>query len=469
MNSKILIVEDEAIISEGLKYNLINSGYANVNTVQSGEECMSFLQENPTDLILMDVKLSGDMNGIQASLLIKAMYEIPVIFITSFSDWNLVNQLKKTEPYGYLVKPIDPFQLISNVDIALYRSRVDRQLADNRKTMEVLLNSSEDFICLMDRKGIIMEANEKLAVHFGKSRADIIGTSMYEFNAPESGRLRKEVKQILKTCKNILYEESADIKTQEYRLFSILDKNDTVMKIAIFIRDITELRTMEKEYLNTVNIERKRIGQDLHDGLGQKLTGLSYLMQALSMSVSDDKTEKSKTLESLKEMTGIVSDLIYQTRQLSKGLNPLNLDNLDLISALQELAEETEKIFKVRCSVIQKGIFFNNDMEILTNVYYIIRESVNNSIKHGNPDEIIITVHADDKNFKIEVLDTGKIKVKKSLLSQGIGLKIMKYRAHVIGANFSAEMGDKGFVVTIAKSGENQAVNQPLREIPITD
>lgn len=132
---KILVVEDESIIALNIKKKLKSLGYAVPAIASTGEEAIKMTEITFPDLILMDVMLKGNMDGVQAVEEIHKRFDIPVIYLTAFSDADVLERVKLTKPYGYIVKPFKVDDLRSNIEIALYRHKMDRENG-NEKTCQ---------------------------------------------------------------------------------------------------------------------------------------------------------------------------------------------------------------------------------------------------------------------------------------------------------------------------------------------
>jgi len=136
---KILLVEDEGLLAASLVEDLNQLGYS-AKPVNSGEKALSAISKEPPDLVLMDIKLRGRMDGIQTSERINSSYGIPVIYLTAHSDRSFLQRAKVTEPYGYLIKPVGKSGLACAIEMALYRSAAERQRKMEQKTLEGLLH-----------------------------------------------------------------------------------------------------------------------------------------------------------------------------------------------------------------------------------------------------------------------------------------------------------------------------------------
>ncbi len=123
---KILVVEDESIIALNIKKKLKSFGYTVPAIVSTGEEAIKMTEITFPDLILMDVMLKGDMDGVQAIEEIRKRFDIPVIYLTAYSDDEVLERAKLTQPYGYIVKPFKANDLHTNIEIALYKHKMEK-------------------------------------------------------------------------------------------------------------------------------------------------------------------------------------------------------------------------------------------------------------------------------------------------------------------------------------------------------
>jgi len=126
---RILVVEDELIVSADLQDRLIRLGYRVAGAAMTGEDAIKKATSLHPDIVLMDIILKGDMDGIQAAAVIRERCKIPVIFLTANSNDQILERAKVTEPFGYLLKPFEQRHLKMNIDIAVYKSELERERA----------------------------------------------------------------------------------------------------------------------------------------------------------------------------------------------------------------------------------------------------------------------------------------------------------------------------------------------------
>ena len=137
-NGKILIVEDELLIGENLKRSLLKNGYEVPSIAFTGDEAISMAERNKPDLVLMDIKLKGNMDGIEAAGNIRKRFEIPVVFLTAHSNIDTFEKAKKTEPFGYVIKPFEDRQLYLTIETALYKDRMEKERKKLLEEIKVL-------------------------------------------------------------------------------------------------------------------------------------------------------------------------------------------------------------------------------------------------------------------------------------------------------------------------------------------
>lgn len=147
--SKILIVEDELITAMDMKNRLEDFGYSVPFTVASGEEAIEKVEEICPDLVLMDVMLEGDMDGIQAAEQIHARFDIPVVYLTAYADDNTLQRAKITEPFGYILKPFEEKELLTIIEIALYKHKMEIELKEREEMYSALVENGNDGIIII--------------------------------------------------------------------------------------------------------------------------------------------------------------------------------------------------------------------------------------------------------------------------------------------------------------------------------
>ncbi len=142
----ILVVEDEAIVAMDVEAVLQGLGYTVVGTAATGEEAIRKAAEHHPDLVLMDIRLRGEMDGIEAARQIRAQAAIPIVYLTAFADEEIIARAKLTEPFGYILKPFQARELHSNIEMALYKQAMESRLRESRDSLERSLRGTVDTI-----------------------------------------------------------------------------------------------------------------------------------------------------------------------------------------------------------------------------------------------------------------------------------------------------------------------------------
>lgn len=155
----LLIVEDEVLVARDIKARLIRMGYDVVDMASKGREAIEKAVNHKPDLVLMDINLRDDMDGVEAAVKIREQVDVPIIFCTAYSNEDTLERAKVSEPYGYVLKPFDNRELEINIEIALYKHRVEKDLADTRRRLDATLTNVSDGVIAADPSGQILLIN----------------------------------------------------------------------------------------------------------------------------------------------------------------------------------------------------------------------------------------------------------------------------------------------------------------------
>jgi PAS domain S-box-containing protein len=161
-STKILIVEDEWLVAQGIKESLEDLGYEVVGMAVSGEETLQLVAKQQPDLVLMDILLQGDMDGIEAAELLRRQFEIPVVFLTAYADTRTLARAKVAEPYGYILKPFEVREIHSAIEIALYKTKTEKRLRHLNRVLRAIRNVNQLIVTEKDRHRLIQRACQLL-------------------------------------------------------------------------------------------------------------------------------------------------------------------------------------------------------------------------------------------------------------------------------------------------------------------
>ena len=171
----ILIVEDEHIVAMDIQHSLEKNGFLVTGLADCGERAVEKAGELHPDLILIDVGLKGEVDGIEAALQIRKRFNLPVIFLTAFGNLSVIEQARLAEPFGYLFKPFEERELISNIKMALYKHEMEKKLHESEDKFRSVIEHSSDGIMLADSQGNLVEWNRSAEQISGLKRSEVLG------------------------------------------------------------------------------------------------------------------------------------------------------------------------------------------------------------------------------------------------------------------------------------------------------
>ncbi|MCQ8129295.1 GGDEF domain-containing response regulator [Methylomonas rivi] len=256
--SKIMIVEDEGIVAMDIRRQLTDFGYEVVGTAFSGGQAISLAHEHRPDLVMMDIVLKGDMDGISAAQAIQDALHIPVIFLTAYSDPATLRRAKTTGAYGYLIKPFRPDELHASIEVALYKHQLERKLKESEQWFGKTLHCISDAVIATDPEGRIRfmnpaaeTATEQRLEQVKNSLVSDLITLLAESNRdiienPVLKTLRnREVTHL--NCATLLVNQSGVEFPVDDGAAPILDDDGSLLGAVLVFRDISARRQMEHQ------------------------------------------------------------------------------------------------------------------------------------------------------------------------------------------------------------------------------
>lgn len=322
--------------------------------------------------------------------------------------------------------------------------------------LAAIVESSDDAIIGKSLEGVILSWNSGAERIYGYTAPEILGRRCEVLVAPEDLPLAISLLQRVGRGERVEASESTRIRKDGSRfkvsltLSYVKDSAGRIIAVAEIDRDITERKRLEQEVLQISERERRRIGQDLHDGLGQHLTGIAFLskslQQRLAIKAGGGAAATVEESQDAGRIAELVQQAVGQTRALARGLFPVEASADGLMDALTELAARIESFFRVEC-VFECGqpvpVADNN---VATHLYRIAQESVTNAIKHAKTKRIRISLQCNDEKLRLAVEDEGVGIADHPASAAGLGLRIMRYRAKMIGGTLSIDRGATGGV-----------------------
>ena len=340
-NAQILIVEDEIIVAENIRSRLKSLEYAVPAVVSSGEEAIQKAAETRPDLVLMDIKLEGDIDGVEAAEQIRARFDIPVVYLTAYADEDTLQRAKITEPFGYILKPFEVRELQTAIEVALYKHEMERRLKEHERWLATTLRSIGDAVIATDVKGHIMFMNPVAEALTGWKQEEAQSRDWAEvFNIMDEER-RKVIENpatkamqegvVIGLVKHILIARDGTEIPIDDSAAAIRDDRGNITGAVLVFHDITERRRAEEAL--------RKAHDELEIRVQERTAELAKANQASKAEIA----ERKQAEEALRE----------RTRQLESRecLITYILDNIP--SSLVAL-DRTQRVVSVNRNFLEK-------------------------------------------------------------------------------------------------------------------
>lgn len=257
-DAKILIVEDEAITALDIQHRLTSLGYRAPDIASTGEEAVEKAEETSPDLVLMDIMLSGEIDGVTAAEQIRARLDIPIVYLTAYADEATLQRAKMTEPYGYIVKPFKDRELHIAADMALYKHKMERKLKESEKWFATTLRSIGDAVITTDSNGLITFMNSVAEGLMGWTLEEVLNKNLTEIfniiNRDTRLPVENPVTRVLfegfivglANHTVLIARDGTEIPIDDSAA-PIKDDKDNIIGVILVFRDITEREKSEQE------------------------------------------------------------------------------------------------------------------------------------------------------------------------------------------------------------------------------
>ena len=320
--------------------------------------------------------------------------------------------------------------------------------------LSAIINTVVDGIITIDASGLIESLNPAAERIFGYKAKELIGKNVSVLMpAPWSRQHDAYIQRYLKTGQARIVGIGREVQGRRKNgtvfpmdlAVSELRLGDRILFTGI-VRDITERKRDEEAIAQVSEQERRRLGQELHDGLGQHLTGVTLLTKALQSRLARDQHPAHTDAGELAAMLGrILADM----RRHAHGLYPVELERRGLVAALEELALTHRQLFGIDCRLTVTGTVPEIEMQAALHLFRIAQEAMHNAVRHGEAKQICIRIDRSSSMLHMEVEDDGRgIRLRKSM--PGMGITIMRRRASVLGASLDIRKGKlRGTVVRL--------------------
>lgn len=451
---KIVIVEDAVMVALHIKRSLETVGYEIPASFESGEETLKYLSENELpSLILMDVSLAGDLDGIKTAEKIKELYNVPVIYLTAISDKTTIERAKTTQPFGYVIKPFNERELHTNIAMAIHKSEVETKLRESEEKFYTTVMNVSDLLMTVDINGKIILLNQTFSdvLELNENYENAFFDEVFALTDMDSGKTRN-LKKLLSSSPQKANSMYLSVRSNpnhkcavgDFKISEIKELNNQVSGYVVVMQEITEkLKKEELEKKVAImdlsasikgqELERARVSRALHDGIGQILSAIKINIKIL---------EKDTGNEITKNLNDYIEEAISEIKRISEDLMPLKLIELELTDCIQGLGNRFSGYaghITIEGEVDDEKV----DADTKLHVFRILQESLNNAVVHSNAKNISIQIRNDEENFYFSIEDDGVgfdlEDVLNGLKSEGRGIKNIRDRMKILNGRLEID------------------------------
>lgn len=419
----ILVVEDEALTALELQKKLVLWGYKVVGTASSGEKAVEMVFELKPDLIIMDILLKGEMTGIDAAVTIRNQLDIPIIYLTAYCNVETFEGAKVTQPYAYLIKPFQEYELKFAIEMALYGHKSQLELKKSEVCYRKIAESVPDMIFVIDKDLSVNYANESSFKCLQLPKKDVIGKHVQDIFSENDFEVQK-------TVLNDIFRTGNPVRTENFLIFpdcelwldTMLEplKNDKGEVCAII--GISRNITPDKNILE----QKDLLIRGIHFNLGKNLKMVSSLFCIDSASIPD---EDIRSIFRDSETCLLAMALIHEKMYHADDL--MSIDFGDYLKSLVELLIDFYKSRNiVDCQVNTEKLFLSTDITMSLGIIAnaLISNSLKYSFQEGVGGKIKVQIYEETSYLILKVSDNGGgVPVNFDFRnSENLGFKIIK-------------------------------------------
>jgi PAS domain S-box-containing protein len=462
---RFVLLEDDPADAELIQGELSRSGLKISWQLAAREpDFRTALSAAAPDLVLADYTLPG-FDGMAALRIVRERWpNVPFVFVSgSLGEERAIDALKSGAT-DYVLK--DRMQrLPAVVKRALTEARerhelhnAELALEEQRVLLSTLIDNLPDVVYAINRDEQLTVVNRALVDLVKQPRGAVIGRKLGDFVelADRNDEGESIDALLLRSGRSQTDRERAVVgKNGSLRwwLTSKIPLRDpatgNVVGLVCASRDVSARKELEQEILEISNREQRRLGSDLHDGLGQELTGLSLLLKSLEVQIT---RETPRYVPQLSKITELLAHTIQSTRSLARGLAPVNLERGGLPEALRHLAARCTDMYALACRFEDRTLRLPElDEGSATHLYRIAQEATTNAARYASAKNIQIELRSTPRKLYLSITDDG-IGLSRGLAQgkPGLGLKIMEYRAHMMGGTVAFEEPGQGTRVVLS-------------------
>lgn len=459
---RFVLLEDDPNDAELIQLELARNGVAvEWRHVVSEPDFRDALATSNPDLVLADYTLPG-FDGLAAlRIALERAADVPFIFVSgSLGEERAIEALKSGATDYVLKDSLQRLPAVVKRALTEARERRERRSAEaaldnQRLLLGTLIDSLPEIIYAVDTENRVTVVNRALLDTLGKTREQVLGRKLSEISSEENiAEIETQAATTMRTGRPLTDQERAWMTPDgsvRWLTFTHVPLRDhgNISGLVCTIQEVTTRRELEQEILEISNREQRRLGSDLHDGLGQELTGLSLLLKGLEVQLS---REAPQYISQVTKISDLLAHAISSTRSLARGLAPVNLERGGLPEALKHLAQRCTDMYNLQCTFTNAGQKLPDLEEgAATHVYRVAQEATTNAARYARAQSIAIELRSTGRKLQLSIADDG-IGLSAGLAQgrPGMGLKIMEYRARMLGGTVNFEEPGAGTRIALS-------------------
>ncbi len=335
--------------------------------------------------------------------------------------------------------------LIFQAATALKRWQAETDLRKSEERYRLLMERAADPYAVADLNARFLEVNEAACMALGYSREEFLQLTALDILDPAELADHPFPWKQIRNRENFVQTRRVRCKDSLYVTFEIHTVPLPDEQVLFCARDVTKRRELERAVIEAGEHERRAVGRDLHDSLGQQLTAIGYLSKALERDLESDQNPKARQAERIAQL---VRDAVVQTRRMAHGLCPVDMSQEGLAVSLDQLAAQLRTAHDLQCMVTVDGPVDEITPDVTLHLYQITQEATTNAIRHGQADEIAITLSVQEGRGELSIRDNGSGLPAGAESGAGLGLRAMHYRADLIDGSLEVMSSDAGTSIT---------------------